>query len=151
MDEYDSDGDLVPDVAFSESDNGDVANYSDVIEPVDMDDSEADDDDNDPEVQQLIEQGFEICQCEHAEGEQSGGSRGQRCALRQPDTLADPPCSCDGAPLPIQPDARLRYLERSIGVSKIALMQELGVLDRVLDVLPDSALIMTAEEDPSVM
>ena len=30
-------------------------------------------------------------------------------------------------------------------------MQELGVLDSVLDILPESALIMTAEEDPSFM
>ena len=30
-------------------------------------------------------------------------------------------------------------------------MQELGVLDSVLEILPDSALIMASEEDPSVM
>ena len=30
-------------------------------------------------------------------------------------------------------------------------MQELGVLDSVLEILPASALIMTSEEDPSVM
>ena len=44
-----------------------------------------------------------------------------------------------------------RSLERFVGAGKVALMQELGVLDSVLDILPESALIMTAEEDPSVM
>ena len=30
-------------------------------------------------------------------------------------------------------------------------MQEMGVVDSVLDILPDSALVMTTEEDPSIM
>ena len=145
VDEYDSDGDLMPDGAFSESDNGDVANPSDVNEPVEDYDSEIDDpstfsefvdDVDDTEMQQLVQQGFEVCRCEHVEGNQSGGSHGRRCALREPDTQVEP---------------RLRYLERSVGAGKVARMQELGVLDSVLDVLPESALIMTAGEDPPVM
>ena len=74
MDEYDSDGDLMPDGVFSESDDGDFAYQSDVIDPTDERDSEADDDDDDPEIQQLLEQGFEVCKCEYAEGERSGGA-----------------------------------------------------------------------------
>ena len=44
MDDYDSDGDLMPDGAFSESDDGDVANQSDFIEPADERNSVANDD-----------------------------------------------------------------------------------------------------------
>ena len=43
------------------------------------------------------------------------------------------------------------YLERSVGSGKAALMQEMGVLDSVLDILPEPALIVIAEEDPSFM
>ena len=51
-----------------------------------------------------------------------------------------------------QVDPRREYLERSVGVAKIALMQEVGVLDDVLEVLPiPSAMIMTSEEDPAVI
>ena len=86
--------------------------------------------------------------------EQSGGSHDRRCALREPDTHADQrceDCDCKRVRPPVQSDARLRYLEQAVGAAKITLMQEMGVLDSVLDVLRDSALIMTTEEDPSVM
>jgi hypothetical protein len=172
---------LIPDGTFSESDNGDVGNFSDIIEI----DSEAEDDETEADIQRLVEQGFEACRLERSSGnhvsttsaqlselpmplrrcgqndlkdisqdeyDQSGGSHDRRCALREPDTHAGQRCdgSGDGSS-PIQPDARLRYLEQSIGAAKIALLQEMGVLDSVLDILPDSALVMTTEEDPSVM
>ena len=45
----------------------------------------------------------------------------------------------------------MKFLEQAVGAAKIALMQEMGVLDSVLGILPESALVMTTEEDPSVM
>ena len=116
MDEDDSDGDLMPDGEFSESDYD-----SEAVDPSTF--PEFDDDDDDDEIQPLVDQGFEVCRSEvgrqniaHADG----GSPGWRCALREPRT---------------QVDSRREYLERSVGAAKIALVQELGVLDDVLDVL----------------
>ena len=84
----------------------------------------------------MVEQGIEVCRPEHIDVSQDGGSRGRCCALREPHT---------------QVDARQEYLERSVGAAKIALMQGLGVLDDVLEVLPiPSAMIMTSEEVPAV-
>ena len=68
MDGYDSDKDLMPDGALSESDDGDAATHSDVIEPAEEYDSDIDVDGDDPEIQQLVKQGFEVCRCDHADG-----------------------------------------------------------------------------------
>lgn len=81
--------------------------------------------------------GFEICRLEQIDNSQDGGSQGRRCPLREPRTQADP---------------RREYLGRSVGAAKIALMQELGLRDDILEVLPiPSALILTSEADPAVM
>ena len=89
----------------------------------------------------LSNNGLGVCRRERVEGNQGGGSLGRRCALREPDAQVDPRRDGDGSS-PSQLDARLKYLERSVGASKIALLQELGVLDSVLDILPESALTM---------
>ena len=69
MDEYDSDDDLMPDGAFSKSDDCDFANPSDVNELIEEYDSEIDDpstfsefedDVDDTELQQLVEQASRV-------------------------------------------------------------------------------------------
>ena len=120
----------MPDGEFSESDYD-----SEVDDPSTI--PESDDDEDDDEVQQLVEQGFEVCRPERIDDSQDSGSPGRRCAVREPRTQVNP---C------------LEYLERSVGAAKIALMQELGVLDEVLEVLPiPSAMIVTSEEVSAVM
>ena len=85
----------------------------------------------------MVEQGFEVCRRAQIDNSQNGGSQGRRCALSEPHTQVHP---------------RREYLEQSVGTAKIALMQELGVLDDILEVLPiPSALILTSEEEPAVM
>ena len=62
MDEYDSDGDLMPDGSFNNSSSELGSDYcdSEVDDPSTF--PEFDDDEDDDEVQQLAEQGFEVCQ-----------------------------------------------------------------------------------------
>ena len=69
---------------------------------------------------------------------QAGGSKGQHCALPEPETRDDP---------------RVRLLCQSIGVAQVEILKELNVFDSVVAALPmpSSSLIMTSEEDPKVL
>ena len=96
MDEYDSDGDLMPDGEFSESEYN-----SEVDDPSTL--PECDDDENDDEVQQLVERWFEVCRPKRIDDSQDAGSPGRRCAFREPRTQVDP---------------RFEYLERSVGAAR---------------------------------
>ena len=57
--------------------------------------AEDDDEIDSEQTRQLVEQGFEVCRCDHAKCEQSGGSHGRRSALREHDTHVDPRCGCE--------------------------------------------------------
>ena len=136
VDEYDSDGDLMPSDEFSVSDKQDLEDRDNLIDEIDENsDSESDDE----EHRQMLEAGFEPCshRRDQVAGD-DGGSIDRHCALREPTTRVDP---------------RDEFLERSLGSAKVALLRELGVYDSLIQAMPQvpSCNILTSEEDPAVM
>ena len=85
VDEYDYDGDLMPDGSSSESGSDDHDSEVDVSSTF----PEFDDDEDDDEIQQLVEQGFGVRRPEQIDNSQDGGSHSRRCALFEPHTQVD--------------------------------------------------------------
>jgi len=86
----------------------------------------------------MLEAGFEYCPEREGFVIADGGSHDRQRALREPTTRVDP---------------REEFLERSLGVTKVALLRELGVYDDLIQAMPQvpSCNILTSEEDPAVM
>ena len=74
----------MPDGTFSSSssESGSDDYDSEVDDPSTF--LEFDDDEDSDEIQQLVEQGFEVCRPEQIDNSQDGGSPGRRWALREP-------------------------------------------------------------------
>ena len=73
-------------VAVSESGSDDYD--SEVDDPSTF--QEFDEDDDNDEIQQLVEQKFEVCRLEQIDSSQDSGCQGRRCALREPRMQVDP-------------------------------------------------------------
>ena len=118
-------------VPASECDHEDDVNPRNVGQPVEDNDSDEDESDSE-ETRQLVEQGFEVCRYDHADGEQSGGIHGRRCALCELDTNVDPRCSCEKVFQPVRPDyTGVVALQKPCNIGSSILTTEPGGLQAV--------------------
>ena len=121
--ERDHEGDIIPDGCWSENDSDDD-HTKDIINP------------GDNRIHDIIHDSDDYPGCEVIEADAE-----PELALRPNDDFHNEPISEQKS------DPRLAYLEYAVGKEKVALMQELGVLEQVVSMLPqDSAMVVTTDE-----